>query len=48
VDEKGPCHEESRTFSLEFKRQVVEELVFWEGSPAQLCRRYSFSSILAL
>lgn len=35
-----------RTFSLEFKRQVVEELVGGEGSPAQLCRRYSISSSL--
>jgi transposase len=35
-----------RTLSLEFKRQVVEELVSGEGSPAQLCRRYSISSSL--
>jgi transposase len=35
-----------RTFGLEFKRQVVEELVSGESSPAQLCRRYSISSSL--
>ena len=35
-----------RTFSLEFKRQLVEELLSGESSPAQLCRRYSISSSL--
>jgi transposase-like protein len=33
-----------RSFSLEFKRQVVEELVSGESRPAQLCRRYNISS----
>jgi len=28
------------SFSLEFKRQVVEELMGVESRPAQLCRRY--------
>lgn len=33
-----------RSFSLEFKRQVVEELLSGETRPAQLCRRYNISS----
>jgi len=33
-----------RNFSLEFKRQVVEELMSGESRPAQLCRRYNISS----
>ena len=33
-----------RSFSLEFKRQVVEELVSGESRPAQLCRRYNITS----
>ena len=33
-----------RSFSLEFKRQVVEELLSGESRPAQICRRYNISS----
>ena len=33
-----------RSFSLEFKRQVVEELMSGESRPAQLCRRYNISA----
>lgn len=33
-----------RSFSFEFKRQVVEELLSGESRPAQLCRRYNISS----
>jgi transposase len=33
-----------RNFSLEFKRQVVEELMSGESRPAQLCRRYNVTS----
>ena len=33
-----------RSFSLEFRRQVVEELLSSESRPAQLCRRYNISS----
>ena len=33
-----------RSFSLEFKRQVIEELLSGESRPAQLCRRYNISS----
>ena len=36
-----------RSFSLEFKRQVLEELLSGESSPAQICRRYNiYSSVL--
>jgi len=33
-----------RSFSLEFKRQVVEELMSGESRPAQLCRRHNITS----
>jgi transposase-like protein len=33
-----------RSFSLEFKRQAVEELMSGESRPAQLCRRYNITS----
>ena len=35
-----------RTFSQGFKRQVVEEVLSGESSPAQLCRRHNISSSL--
>jgi len=35
-----------RSFSLEFKRQVIEELLSRESGPAQLCRRYNITSSL--
>ncbi len=35
-----------RSFSLEFKRQVVEELVSGQSRPAQVCRRHEISSSL--
>jgi transposase-like protein len=35
-----------RTFSQEFKRQIVEELLSGESRPAQLCRRHNISSRL--
>jgi transposase len=35
-----------RTFSQEFKRQVVQELLSGESRPAQLCRRHNISSSL--
>ena len=35
-----------RTFSQEFKRQVVEELMSGESRPAQLCRRHNISPSL--
>jgi len=40
---------QQRNFSIEFKRQVVEELISGVSRPAQICRRYdivpSFSII---
>jgi len=33
-----------RSFSLKFKRQVVEELLSGESRPARLCRRYNITS----
>jgi len=35
-----------RSFSHEFKRQVVEDLLSGESRPAQLCRRHNISSSL--
>jgi transposase len=35
-----------RNFSLEFKRQVIEEVLSGESGPAQLCRRYNITSSL--
>ena len=35
-----------RSFSVEFKRQVIEELLSGESHPAQLCRRHNISSSL--
>jgi transposase-like protein len=35
-----------RTFSLEFKRQVVEEFLSGENGAAQLCRKYNICSSL--
>lgn len=35
-----------RTFTAEFKRQVVEELLSGVTGPAQICRRHNISSSL--
>ena len=35
-----------RTFSQEFKRQIIEELLSGESWAAQLCRRHNISSSL--
>ena len=35
-----------RSFSLEYKRQVIEELLSGESGPAQLCRRHNITSSL--
>jgi len=35
-----------RSFSVEFKRRVVEELLSGESRPAQLCRRHNISPSL--
>jgi len=43
-DRKDLAMRNQRSFSLEFKRQVVEELLSGESRPAQLCRRYNITS----
>jgi transposase-like protein len=35
-----------RRFSLEFKRQVIEELLSGQGGPAQVCRRHNITPSL--
>ena len=42
-DRKDLAMRNQRGFSLEFKRQVVEELLSGESRPAQLCRRHNIS-----
>jgi transposase len=43
---KDPAMRNQRRFSLEFKRQVVEESLSGQSSLAQLCRRYNIGSSL--
>lgn len=45
-ERKDPAMRNQRSFSIEFKRQVVEELISGENRPAQLCRRYNISPSL--
>ena len=45
-DRKDLVMRNQRSFSVEFKRQVVEELLSGESRPAQICRRYNISSSL--
>jgi transposase-like protein len=45
-DRKDLAMRNQRSFSLEFKRLVVEELMSGESRPAQLCRRHNISSSL--
>ena len=40
-ERKDPAMRNNRSFSLEFKRQVVGELMSGESRPAQLCRRHN-------
>ena len=42
-DRKDLAMRNQRSFSLEFKRQAVEELLSGESRPAQLCRRHNIS-----
>jgi len=44
--QKGPAMRNQRSFGLEFKRQIVQELLSGESGPAQLCRRHNLSSSL--
>jgi len=43
-DRKDLAMRNRRSFSLELKRQAVEELLSGESRPAQLCRRYNITS----
>lgn len=43
---KDPVMRNQRSFSVEFKRRVVEEVLSGESRPAQLCRRHNISPSL--
>jgi transposase len=45
-DRKDLAMRNQRSFSQEFKRQAIEELLSEESHPAQICRRYNISSSL--
>ncbi len=45
-DRKDLAMKNQRNFSVEFNRQVVEEVMSGESRPAQICRRYNISSSL--
>lgn len=45
-DRKDFVMRNQRKFSVEFKRQVVEEVISEESRPAQICRRYNISPSL--
>ena len=45
-DRKDLAIRNQRSFSQEFKRYAVEELISGESRPAQICRRYNISSSL--
>ena len=35
-----------RTFTIEFKRQIVEEIIHGNARPVQICRKYNISKVL--
>ena len=45
-ERKDLAMKNQRSFNLEFKRQVVEELLSGESRPAQLCRRHNIGASL--
>jgi len=45
-DRKDLAMMNRRSFSIEFKRQIIEELLSGESGPAQICRRYNIQSSL--
>ncbi len=45
-DGKDFAMRNQRSFNIDFKRQVIQDLLSGESSPAQLCRRYNISSSL--
>jgi transposase len=46
VKRKDLAMRKQRSFSSEFKRQIIEELLSGESGPAQICRRYNITSSL--
>ena len=45
-DRKDLAMRNRRSFSVEFKRQIVEELLSGESGPAQICRIHNIQSSL--
>jgi transposase-like protein len=45
-DRKDLAMRNRRSFSIEFKRRIVEELLSGESGPAQICRRHNIQSSL--
>ena len=45
-ERKDPAMRNRRSFNVEFKRQVIEELLSGESRPAQLCRCYNIGPSL--
>jgi transposase-like protein len=45
-ERKDPAMRNQRTFNVEFKRQLIEELLSGASRPAQLCRRYNIGPSL--
>jgi transposase len=45
-ERKDPAMRNQRSFSVEYKRQVIEELLSGESRPAQLCRRHNIGPSL--
>jgi transposase len=45
-DRKDLAMKNRRSFSIEFKRQIVEELLSGESGPAQICRRHTIQPSL--
>ena len=45
-DRKDLAMRNRRSFSVEFKRQIIEELLSGESGPAQICRRHNIQSSL--
>ena len=43
---KDLAMKQQRNFSIEFKKQVVEELISGSSRPSQICRRYNIVSSL--
>ena len=46
IDRKDLAMRNRRSFSVEFKCQIIEELLSGESGPAQICRRHNIQSSL--